>query len=354
MVAGIGLSVATVVLIGALAGCGSGSGSTGHWSVGRHASSTPVPEASPGVGWKAPIKKTLGPRRRAAGVGRLTGTESIGAKGCPEEEGHGEIGIFTDVSQPNCVRVTGAEPVLIVNRTGAYHRSEEHAITVTLGPYRARLAPQEAMRLAPVGRFLKGGYHQAKIGTGPGGIGILVLPKDCAIFRPEPGEPLCFAGYRSGRLRRWRRTIARMGAPACHGADLAISREGHSSIGSGGTIYTKFFVTNRSDRPCTVAGVPEVVALDRSGKTVDVGEPRPLLRVGSKGGRLRVRLEPGRSATFVVAYDDGTPAGPCKFAATSGLHVAVPGTTARRFFHFGASYCTAPEWGLGLRVGRIE
>lgn len=97
-----------------------------------------------------------------------------------------------------------------------------------------------------------------KIGSGRGGVGVVVLPRDCAIRRPEPGEALCFAGERPGRLRRWRRTETRMGAPACRGSDLTISAERHYSIGAGGTIYTKLFVTNGSRRPCTV-GRPDLL-----------------------------------------------------------------------------------------------
>jgi hypothetical protein len=284
----------------------------------------------------------------------LPGSEGIGAKGCPAEEGRGEIGIFTDVPQPSCVRVTAGEPVSIVNRTAAYHRSEQHPITVRLGPYRARLLPQQAIRFAPAGRFLARGYHQVKIGTGRGGVGILVLPRDCAIRRPVPGEPLCFAGERAGRLRRWRRTLWRMDAPACRGPDLAISPDRHDSIGSGGTIYTRFFITDRSSSPCTLAGVPAVVGLDHRGREVGVGEAVPLLSIGSKGGRLRVRIGPGEAATFLVSHYDGIGAGRCRFATTSGVRVSIPGTGLRKFMSRPMGYCPAPESGLALRVGRIE
>jgi hypothetical protein len=287
-----GAVVLMIVLVAALAsGCGSGASTMTSASTTRPTAG-PTHRRSPGVGWTAPVSKTVGFLRVPRGAGRLPGTEGIGAKGCQVEGGRGEIGIFADVPQPSCVRVTGKEPVSVVNRTGAYHRSQDHPITVRLGPYRARLRPQQAIRLAPAGRFLGRGYHQVKIGGGRGGPGILVLPSDCAIRRPEPGEPLCFAGDRAGRLRRWRRTLARMGPPACRGRDLLVSSERHSSIGSGGTIYTRFFVTDRSSRPCTLAGVPKVVGLDRRGRDVAVGEPIPLLSIGSRGGRLRVRIGP--------------------------------------------------------------
>jgi hypothetical protein len=250
--------------------------------------------------------------------------------------------------------VSGKEPVSVVNRTGAYHRSQGHPIAVSLGPYRARLGPQQAIRFAPAGRFLGRGYHQVKIGSGRGGVGILVLPSDCAIRRPEPGEPLCFAGDRAGRLRRWHRTVARMGAPACRGRDLLVSSERHSSIGAGGTIYTRFFVTDRSSRPCTLAGVPKVVGLDRRGRQAGIGVRVPLLSIRSKDGRVRVRIGAGEKATFLVAHYDGIGAGRCHYATVSGVRVSIPGAGARRFVAAGMEYCRAPGAGLGLRVGRIE
>ena len=71
--------VAALLLIVAPAGCGSGSGTTGRSTVGHHAVRRPTAEASPGVGWKAPITKTVGPRHVAAGVGRLAGLDSGGS-----------------------------------------------------------------------------------------------------------------------------------------------------------------------------------------------------------------------------------------------------------------------------------
>jgi hypothetical protein len=353
---GAGLVFAVLILGLALAACGSGSGTPDRGQTRRQVTEPPAPtrRPSPGVGWEAPIAKVVGPRHLAAGAARLPGTEGIGARPCEPEEGHGEIGIFTDVPQPGCIRVTGAEPVLIVNRTEAYHRSEGQSVRVRLGPYRARLLPQQALRLAPAGRFLAPGYHHVTLGAGPGGVGILVLPMDCALFRPEPGEPLCFAKDRPGRLRRWHRTEANLGAPACRATQLALSSELHSSIGAGGTNYTRLHVANRSRRPCTVAGVPEVVGLGRGGRVIDIGEPKPLLRVGSKGGRLRVRVDPGRSATFLVAHYDGIGAGACRQASVWGLRVTVPGTGYTRVVHPPMGYCPKPGAGLGLQVGRIE
>jgi hypothetical protein len=344
-----GIVVLIVFLAAAVVGCGSGSdtGATGS-TVRRGTPSVPAParRRSPGVGWKAPISKVVGFLRVPSGVGRLPGTEGTGAKGCQVEEGRGEIGIFADVPQPSCVRVSPDEPVSVVNRTGAYHRSEGHPVTLRIGPYGTRLRPQQAIRFGPVGRFLGRGYHQVRIGSGRGGVGILVLPSGCAIRRPEPGQSLCFGGGQAG---------GRSGASACPSSALAVSPERHSSIGSGGTIYTRFFVTNLSHRPCTLAGIPRVVSLDPEGRNVDVAEPVPLLRPGSRGGRPQVRIAPGEAATFLVAHYDGIGAGRCHFATNPGVRVSIPGGGARKFVVAVAmGYCPAPGSGLGLRVGRIE
>ncbi len=141
--------------------------------------------------------------------------------------------------------------------------------------------------------------------------------------------------------------------PACRGSELAIKAERHSSIGAGGTIYTRLHVANHSRRPCTVAGVPKVVALDRHGRPIGVGEPMPLERLG-KGGRLRVRLDAGGSASFRVVHYDGIGAGACRQASVRRLRVTIPGSGPTRVVRVSMGYCPKPGAGLRLRVWRIE
>ena len=165
---------------------------------------TPAHRQSPGVGWKAPISKVVGFLRIPPGVGRLPGTEGTGAKGCQVEEGRGEIGIFADVPQPSCVRVAPDEPVSVVNRTGAYHRSEGHPITLRIGPYGTRLRPQQAIRFAPVGRFLGRGYHQVRVGSGRGGVAV-ICPERFRVRSSalRPTESRTRAERRSTRPAGW-------------------------------------------------------------------------------------------------------------------------------------------------------
>jgi hypothetical protein len=167
-----------------------------------------------------------------------------------------------------------------------------------------------------VGRFLGRGFHQALVGRG-GRLGVLILPKDCGIFRAEPGEPLCFQKDRAGRLHRWRRTMARMHAPACRGSDLVISVDSHTQDAAG-TVYSKLDIVNRSRRPCTVVGVPSVLAVGHDGKSVRSAEPVPHLRPHSHGGRRRIWLRED-AANFTVTHSDGIAFGRCKLALTYGL-----------------------------------
>jgi hypothetical protein len=352
MVKGIASVSLIAMAASGLLGCGSSSGSADRSdAVGRSLPPTSS-NRSPGVGQGAPIAKVIVPRRTKPWSGRPTGSETNGARGCPLREGRGEIGIYTDVSAPSCVRVTGRQRVMIVNRTTAYRSSEGRPILVRLGPYSARLRPQQAALFGPVGRFLGRGLHSATINR-TGRVGIMVEPNRCAILRPEPGQPLCFEKDRPGRIRRWHRTEARLNAPACRGGDLVISAGAYSGAAAG-TVYSSLTITNDSRRPCTVAGVPRMAAVNRHGNSVGSAEAVPLLRPGSKGGRLRVKLRGGGSATFTVAHYDGIGSGRCKLAVSYGLRVTVPGTGPTEVVRLPLSYCPSPRGGLRLRVGRIE
>lgn len=341
------------LLLSGLLGCGSGSGSAGTSDAdGRKPPTTPGRGRAQGVGQSAPISKVIVARRTKPWHGRVPGLELNGAQGCVKREGRGEIGIYTDVPAPSCIRITGRQRVVIVNRTTAYRRSEGRPIVVRLGPYSARLRPQQGALFGPVGRFLGRGLHDATINHAQR-VGIMVEPSRCAILRPEPGEPLCFAKDRPGRHRRWLRTRTRLDAAACRGADLVISTGGRAKVAAG-TVYSNLQVTNLSRRPCTLAGVPIVTAIDRHGRSIGRAEAVPHLQPRSEGGRLRVKLRGEGSATFAVSHYDGIGSGRCKLALTKGLRVSLPGTGPTQFVPLPMSYCPSPRGGLGLRVGRVE
>jgi hypothetical protein len=300
----------------------------------------------------APISRVVVARRYKAWDGRPLGTETVGSKGCPKEERNGEIGLFTDVPEPLCVRVTSAADVLIVNRTDAYHRSEGQPVTVRLGPYRARLLPGQAARFGPVGRFLGRGFHQAVVGRSQR-LGVLIEPKGCGIFRAKVGEPLCFKKERAGRLRRWRRHLRRIHQPPCRGRDLGIAVDRHSQLADG-TVYSRLDVTNLSPRSCTVIGVPRVAAVDREGVTVGRAESVPLLRPGTRGGLERVWLPPGGEAHFTVTHAEGTRGDRCRLVRTYGLRVTLPGAHSAQTVPLSMRYCRRTSEGLDLKVGRME
>jgi hypothetical protein len=353
-------TVATVaialLLLVALAGCGSASNSTARSGRSRQATPTEVSQTpEPGVGMSAPISKVVVARRFRSWSGRPPGEEETGSKGCTQEEGRGEINVYTDVAEPLCVRVTGEEPVLVVNRTSAYRRREGAPFVVTLGPYRARILPQQAARFGPVGRFLGRGLHDAVLGHGGQHVGVQIEPRDCATFRPGPGEPLCFKKERAGRIRRWHVALAREHAPACDGSSLVVSVDRHTEDAAG-TIYSKLDVVNRSRRSCNVAGVPRVTAVGRSGTVVATARAVPLLHPHSRPDHRRTWLRGGGGGgvSFTVTHADGGTYGRCRLARTSGLRVTMPGTAQTRFVPLPMSYCPPPRGGLGLRVGRTE
>lgn len=135
-------AIAIALLALLAAGCGSGSGTTTSATAPRIASKpSPHRKPEPGLGMSAPISKVIhagrtGPRREL-----VPGFQGNGASGCPDPEGRPEIGLYTDVPAPRCVRATPTQHLLVVNRSAAYRRSEGHPEVVSLGPFSARLLP---------------------------------------------------------------------------------------------------------------------------------------------------------------------------------------------------------------------
>jgi Protein of unknown function (DUF4232) len=346
-----GIAAASLAAV-VISGCGSGSSSSSS-SPGQGGHPADTAEPSTGVGMRAPISKVVVAQRSRPWKGRPRGSEAVGSKGCVKEEGRGEIGVYTDTPEPTCVQVTGRQGVLIVNRTGAYHRSEGKPIEVGLGPYRARLLPQQAAHFGPVGRFLGRGLHTAFDDRGR--LGVLIEPADCGIFQASPGEPLCFRRERASRLRRWHVAVVRENAPPCRGSDLVISVDRRTEDAAG-TIYSKLDVANRSRSPCNVAGVPRVTALDTAGKVVATARAIPLLRPRSRPDHRRTWLRGGGGGgvSFTVTHADGSTFGRCGLAWTSGLRVTMPDTAHTQFVPLPMGYCPPPRGALALRVGRTE
>jgi hypothetical protein len=116
------------------------------------------------------------------------GRHTLAAAPCSGAGGHGIaiVQLLSEVPDPRCLAVTPEERILVVNRTGAFHRRSAVSVTVRLGAYSARLAPQQAaIFAAPVGAYLATGLHGLRAKRVPGPA-VLVVKRRCA----PPGRPL--------------------------------------------------------------------------------------------------------------------------------------------------------------------
>lgn len=64
----------------------------------------PHRKPEPGLGMSAPISKVIHAGRTGSRRGLVPGFQGDGASGCPDLEGRPEIGLYTDVPAPRCVR----------------------------------------------------------------------------------------------------------------------------------------------------------------------------------------------------------------------------------------------------------
>jgi Protein of unknown function (DUF4232) len=346
-----GRSGIALVLIALLAvalsmtGCGSGARPSTRRDDETEAS-------SPGIGMSAPISKVVVARRYKTLSGRLPGAESVGSKGCAKAGRERRDQPLHRRARAALRAGDGAADVLIVNRTEAYHRSEGEAVTVGLGPYRARILPQQAVRFGPVGRFFGRGFHQAIVRRSQR-LSVLIEPKGCGIFRAKVSEPLCFRGEARRGSATGGATSGGSTSRRAPGTDLSISVDRHSQLAHG-TAYSKLDVTNLSRRSCTVIGVPRVEAVDREGVTVGKAEPVPLLRPHTRGGVERIWLPGGGAAHFTVTHAEGTPSAACRPARAYGLRVTLPGAQRAQTVPLAMPHCRRPPGALDLKVGRIE
>jgi hypothetical protein len=171
----VGLLIAGALICG---GCGSGSDSTS--SVASH--------RSRGVGMSAPIERFKVARRDGGGPAIEPGRHMLAAAPCLSTGGDGiaPVELFPEVSSPRCLLVAPGERILVANRTGAFQRRSAVSVTVRLGDYVARLAPQQAAFFpSPVGTFLAAGLHGLRVHGAPGP-SVLVVKRRCAPGGKEP------------------------------------------------------------------------------------------------------------------------------------------------------------------------
>jgi hypothetical protein len=87
------------------------------------------------------------------------------------------------------------------------------------------------------------------------------------------------------------------------------------SAGAGNIVYT-LKVTNASQQPCTVSGVPALTALDEHGNEI----PSHVAQTNSGTGAL-VTLQPGDSARSQVRFSPDVD--PCEPGTMHTLHVGI-------------------------------
>lgn len=154
-------------------GCGSGSDSTAPTSSTR----------SPGVGMGAAIERFKVARRDSGAPAIEPGRHVLGAAPClgAGSDGVASVELFPELPSPRCLLVGPGERILVVNRTGAFHRRSAVPVTVRLGSYSARLNPQQAAFFPlPVRAFLATGLHGLRVEGGAPGPGVLVVKRRCA------------------------------------------------------------------------------------------------------------------------------------------------------------------------------
>lgn len=241
--------------------------------------------------------------------------------------------VFLRSEGETCVRVAPRDRLLFVDATGSGGGAE-----VSLGSFQAYIGiGGSALFPAPVGTYLGLGSHRAQTGADATAPWILVLPEGCQVKDTEPGESLCFAA----------------GAPPCHAGGLALHQGGGG--GALGTDYQHVLLVNRSARTCSVAGYPEVQAVDAEGGAIGVPFHTGASTPSDTGGHPRtITLEPGAAATFEM--NTGTaanhPRSTCRPRKADHVKVTIPGAgDSPLSLPYELEVCAR---GGNVSVGRIE
>jgi Protein of unknown function (DUF4232) len=152
-----------------------------------------------------------------------------------------------------------------------------------------------------------------------------------------------------------------VGLPRCRPSDLVVWQGIDHPGGAGlGTSYGHLEVTNLSERPCKLSGIPHMVAVDLRGHPV--GPPvgcRGSMPIAARRSRIRVaRLPPHGSAAFtysvaeVLNYGDHG----CEYEYAAGFDVTLPGAKHPQYVPAPVRRClhsVAPN-GPQVSVGPIE
>jgi hypothetical protein len=167
--------------------------------------------------------------------------------------------------------------------------------------------------------------------------------------RPVPAPPRLEEAKPSERL------------PRCDPADLVVWQGlNYSGGAAAGTFYGHLAVTNLSERPCHLSGVPHAVAVDLHGRPVGppVGRSASMPTIDGEPPIRVARLETHGSALFTFSVgevlDYGTPGCDDEYAA--GFDVTLPGSSRSQYVPAPVRRClrsVAPN-GPRVSVGPIE
>jgi hypothetical protein len=183
---------------------------------------------------------------------------------------------------------------------------------------------------------------------GPGGslaVGVIEPSPEPLTRRPMP--PTLKEAEPSERLRR------------CDPADLIVWQGSDYPGGAAaGTSYGHLEVTNLSERPCKLAGIPHIVAIDLRGRPVGPPVRRsPSMPTVGGGPPIRVaRLGPHGSALFTFSVGEVLNCGAhgCDYEYAAGFDVTLPGSTRSQFVPAPVRRCLHLADGKQMAVGPIE
>jgi Protein of unknown function (DUF4232) len=316
--------VLVAMLMGAVAGCGGGSG---HTTTVRRTVTIP---------FHSPVRRLSLAHRDPDSARVEAGRRLHSEAGCTRSPGGRVKAIELRSEGETCVRVSPHDLLLFVDTV---RDPEPEPVEVSAGPYTS-YAPSGGSTLipAPVGTYLGPGLHRVETGADATAPLVLVLPEGCQVADTSPGESLCFAGHR----------------PPCRSSDLAV-HAGRGGAGAG-TFYGHVLLVNRSARTCAVSGFPEVTPLDATGRPL--GRPFPTSihtkTIGGGDHPPTIDLEPGAAAVF--GMNSGTAANysrpACRPRKAATLRVTIPGAGGPPLsLPSGLEICTK---GADVSVGRIE
>jgi hypothetical protein len=120
------------------------------------------------------------------------------------------------------------------------------------------------------------------------------------------------------------------------------------------TFYTSFSVANLGRRACSVAGVPQLLALGIDG--LALGGPAHPGRLPMEGKAGAVRIAAGGDAEFRASWpEDAFAAGQCRPRDVARYRVVLPGSRRAHLVPYpGLGRCTSAAAMRSFRVGRLE